>query len=164
MPVDDLIEVEQFFLDELNGSLYNIGTVAGAAMQGRKLSVEHRKKIGEASVRLGLKPPNHTGFKRSPETCRKISETHKGHKFSDESIDRMRTSHLGVKRSPESIENSAAAHRGMKRSVESRVRMKAAQNKPETKAKRSASIKAAWAKRKGVSVDETGVPLTLMEF
>lgn len=64
-----------------------------------------------------------------------------GFKMSCETKKKMSTSSRGRKRSQESIDRAVAKNKGRKRSPEQKARMKAAQNKPETRTKRSNSLK-----------------------
>lgn len=73
----DCVKQEQFWIDFHKSAEretgYNLNPMAGSSL-GRKLSEEHRNKIGNA----------HKGMKRTPETCRKIAVAKKGQKASEE--------------------------------------------------------------------------------
>ncbi len=106
---NSLLEREQYWLDTRQSYKrnigFNIGMVAGAAMRGRKLSREHRAKIGAASkgnqYNLGRKQPPEERAMRSRVANRHFSPEHKanisaakmGHTFSHETIIKMRESH-----------------------------------------------------------------------
>lgn len=98
--VDDenlLIEREQFWIDELsavNPEGYNANPFAGrtGGIKGRKLSEEHKRKIGESGK----------GREVSQETRDKIREGHLGKKLSEEHKEKMSKRKKG-KRSTQAI-------------------------------------------------------------
>jgi group I intron endonuclease len=69
---DRTTEVEQTYLDDLAGSLYNIALDAKAIMRGRRMSEETKRKIGKANAQ-SLK-----GKKIPEDVRRKLSEANKG--------------------------------------------------------------------------------------
>jgi len=80
---DGLLEREQWWLDTARekGEIYNVAVDATAPTRGRKLSKEHKRKIGDA-LRNVPKSEGHRkkmrGHKVSKETRRKISQTNQG--------------------------------------------------------------------------------------
>jgi len=130
-----LLAVEQRFLDELTPE-YNIALVAGNAMGGRKLSAEHRAKIGAA----------HKGKKLAPAWRANISAGLMGKKrtpFSAEWRVKLGLANLGKKRPPFSAEwcaNISAAAMGRT------PWMKGKTHTVETRAKISAAAKRRYAK------------------
>lgn len=143
------------------------------ALTGRHHSEETRKKISAAQIgkpgkRLGKKlteeqcaamsksrkgrPFTKKRVGASEETKRKISESKKGKKQSPETIAKRALSHIGKKQSEAAKEKISAAHKGRVHTEQSRKNMSDAHKgqKPsaETLAKRSESLKRAWARRK----------------
>lgn len=90
---------------------------------GRQLSVEHRKKIGNASRGREVSPETiakRRGLKHTPETREKMSKAMMGNKNglgkvpSPEKREKLRQAHLGKNLSPESIEKIRTANTGRK--------------------------------------------------
>lgn len=74
-----LVEREQYFFDTLRPE-YNIASIAGSSMLGRRHTAESRKKMSQA--RRGEGNPNY-GKSLSKETRRKLSEALMGRQLSD---------------------------------------------------------------------------------
>lgn len=127
------------------------------AKLGRKLSEEHKKKIGDA----------HRGMKRSLETRQKMSSALKGKTHTKETIEKIRNIRLGSKASDEtklkmSLSRQGENHPmfGRKHTKESIEKTRLAKlgktpwnkGKPHTEAHREA-LKLAWVKRKAAKND-----------
>ena len=67
---------------------------------GKKLSEEHKQKIRETAIRLGIKPPSFKGGHHTKETKQKMREKALGHKYA-----------LGCRRSIESIQKQLLTKR-----------------------------------------------------
>lgn len=122
------------------------------AKLGRKLSEEHRKKIGDI----------HRGRKRSDETKRKISEALKGKTITKETREKIRAIRLGTKASDETKLKMSLARQGenhpmfgRKQTTDAKEKTRLAnigrtpwnKGKPHTDEHREA-LKLAWVKRK----------------
>jgi len=112
----------------------------GGALKGRKLSIEHKKKL--SIVGLGRKNSSehiektrqgHLGSKRSNKTKENIRLALKGRKCSPIAVEKSAAGHRGLKRSIEAIEKTAAANRGRKHSPEAKVKIVAAVAKSRLK-------------------------------
>lgn len=110
---EDLLRVEQFYIDTLNPE-YNICRVAGSRL-GASMSEEAKAKISKAvkervisdETRERLRQAN-LGKKASEETRKKLSEAHTGVKLSEEHKRRIGDAHRGKKHSDESKSKMAA--------------------------------------------------------
>lgn len=132
----EILHIRFFNCKAPNG--YNL-TDGGEGTRGRSLSIEHRRKIGEAS-----KGNQHgKGYKHSAKARQKISESStgknnpmygkpspmKGKRHSPESLEKMRAAHTGKKMSLEARAKMSTAHKGnqynkgRKHSAESRKKM-----------------------------------------
>jgi group I intron endonuclease len=163
----DAYEAEAWWIAFLRSNVaaygYNL-SAGGEGNPGHEVSQETRAKMSAVSVRRWSRPGErernaeqtrkiHTGLKRSPATCRKISEAAKGRvpsaehraKISESSRGRPRpyvsALHLGVPKTAEHRAKVGAAHRGKKLSE-------------ETKAK----LRAAWVRRRARGVGTDGKP------
>ena len=109
---------------------------ASGRRQPTKLSKEARLRIAACNTAL------HTGRKRSPETCAKISAAKMGKRPSEETRARLAAAMTGKKHTEESKLKIGAAGRGRKYSAEHRAKMSMAQkgkrHTEETRAKLSA--------------------------
>lgn len=138
-----------------------------AAKVGRKLTEEHKRKVGDASKRLMADPARRAHisevhkeyqnrpevkaakskrFKEMPRTkehYEKVAAALRGKKRSPEAIEKTRRFNLGRKQSRAEIENRRAANTGKKRSPEFCARMKAAWT-PERRAAQSVRAAALW--------------------
>lgn len=128
---------------------------------------ESLKKIRAARAKQILDPEmlrrlheGNRGRKLSPEHAAALAASNKTRIISDETRRKMRESHLGRKQSPELIEKRAAACRGKKRTDETKRKiaagwarrrelgLKKASPTPEVIARRSAAVKATWARKR----------------
>ena len=124
-------------------------SAGGEGNPGAEVGPATRKLLSEVSKRRWARPGErernaeqtrrvHTGLKRSPETCRRISEALAGHETSAEHRAKLSAAEKGVprpyvsaalsgrKKSADHVAKVAAAHRGTKRSEEARANMRAA--------------------------------------
>lgn len=83
-------------------------TDGGEGMSGHKPSIETILKRTKQT----------TGKKRTPEQCKRISESLKGRKLSPSVVEGMIKRRTGVKRTAESIQKTSNSNRGKKRSPE----------------------------------------------
>lgn len=138
-----------------------------AAKLGRKLSEDHKSKIGaaskisnadpdvkarrSASLKKTFSDPARKAamskrFKEMPRTkehYEKVAAALRGRPLSPEHIESMRIAHSGKKQSSETIEKRVEKLRGQKRSPEFCARMKAAWT-PERRAAQAEKAKALW--------------------
>jgi len=82
---------------------------------GKHLTEEHKKKISETRLSLGIR---HT-----PEAKARMSALHRGHKHTDEEKRKISQSHKGKKRSAEHQAHLTAALKGRITSVETREKI-----------------------------------------
>lgn len=143
---------------ELGSRYYNHTTNVTIPSVSGFVSTSTKKKIRDAQV--GEK--NHMwGKTHTPEARAKISNTHKGRRLPPEQTAKTVASRkangsysrdVSHMNTPEHVAARAAKLRGQKRSQEAREKMRQAQlgrkQSFETKAKRSESLKLAWATRK----------------
>ena len=59
------------------------------------MSDETKKKLSDTMKRIGIKPPNNLGYKKSQETKDKISKAHKGKIISEEHKIRLKEFNTG---------------------------------------------------------------------
>jgi group I intron endonuclease len=163
---------EQRAMDVLNPE-YNIARVAGSCLGTRrspevraKISLRHRgnkyslgrKLSAYAKQMIGLANRRRKGFKRSPEAVLKTASAHRGMKRSDVTRARISAKAKLRKYSAETIEKRAAKLRGLKLSPDRVAHLLgnrfAAGRKPtpDESARRSASLKAAWAAKKAAGI------------
>jgi group I intron endonuclease len=115
----ELLSREQVWLDNAQPA-YNYQKVAGRGNAGMKrgpLSEEHKAKLSAAKKGKPLPPEQREKLaalnkNKTPEWCRKISESKKGTVLSQEAKDNMRKAQLGRKHSQETIEKIRLAHTG----------------------------------------------------
>lgn len=149
----NLICKEQEWLDRLQPWRrtigYNLWSVADSPA-GRRLTKEHRAKIGAASLGRKRSPESiektaavHRGAKRSAESRARMSAARKGEKRSQEVRDRMSVARKGKSvHTPESRSKISAAHKGRTHSDETKEKLgKAAKKQWENM---SPEAKAAW--------------------
>lgn len=147
-----LLFYEQQLLDKVKPE-YNIAIIAGAPTRGRRLSDEHKAKIGAAGVGRAVSSATRQllsaqrkgvplseahreklsivrrGKKRGPHsaaTKAKIGAKHRGKTISPEAIERNRAAHIGKKRGPQSAEhrkNISTAITGRVQTLEARANM-----------------------------------------
>lgn len=160
---DMLLFYEQRAIDQLRPR-YNSARVAGSTL-GLKMSAEARANISRAQ----------TGKKLSAEHRAKLSEKltgrpvsakalavlrgNKGRKHSEETIEKNRLAHIGFVHSPEARAKLSAANKGRVFTEEHRAKLSAAASaraqplqSEETRARRSASLLAYYAKRRAGGV------------
>lgn len=154
VPVEDMVRVEQEYLDRLKPFApdgYNVGLSTDAPMRGRKHTPEVCERMSQARIGSKRSPETRakmkdawtdpkrrakgiaalTGRKHSPETKAKMSAS----QMTPE-IQAIKASRKGIKKSPESIAKTAAGRRGQKHTPESLAKMSAAHSTPEAKAAR----------------------------
>lgn len=127
---DDLLVREQFWLDNAQPA-YNFQKIAGRGNAGMKrgpLSEEHKAKLSAARKGKPLPPEQRARLielnkNKTPEWCRKISESKKGKTLSDQAKANMSKAQQGRKHSPETIEKIRAAHKGKPKSEAHRKAM-----------------------------------------
>lgn len=144
-----LFEREQHWIDELgayisNGGL-NAAQFAGASMRGRRLTEEHRRKIGaggrgrkftaEHKAKIGA---SKIGKPRSDATKEKLRAANLGKKLSEELKQKLRIINTGKKMSPDAIARTAAYWRGRRHTPEAIAKMRVA--KLSIKDKRQQSL------------------------
>ncbi len=151
---DDLLKVEQFYIDALNPE-YNICRVAGNRL-GVPMSDEAKAKVSQSlkgrivsgETREKLRKAN-TGKKASPETIEKLVTSHLGKKLPEEQVRKIAAANRGKAHPPMSDEAKlkiSLSRKGKKLSEETkqkmrmnRVGMKGKKHSDESKAKMSAS-------------------------
>ncbi len=114
---DDLLKVEQFYIDTLNPE-YNICRVAGNRL-GVPMSDEAKAKISEA-----LK-----GRATSLETREKLRKANTGKRPTPETLEKLVASHLGKKLPEEQRQKISAGNKGKKHSDQSKAKMSAGRSK-----------------------------------
>jgi group I intron endonuclease len=116
---------------------------------------EYRRRMSEA-IRKRFEDPaqraaqgaRSRGRKQSPEACAKRSASLKGRVFSAEARTKMAAAQRGKKHSAETRAKLSAVQKGRKPTPEALANIRAALDRPETRAKMSASAKAAWARKR----------------
>lgn len=147
---DDLLFYEQRFIDFLLPE-YNISSVAGSPMKGRKHSTETREKF--SIMRTGRKCP------KSPETREKIAQTLKGRKPPLLAVQRAIEKNTGRVVSEETRAKLSSAHKGKPKTEEHKAKLRKPKSEehkaklrkpksPEHIAKIAEAIKNRQAKRK----------------
>lgn len=118
----DLIKREQYYLDTLK-PCFNILAIAGSRL-GFKSTPETIKKLSES----------HVGYVASAETRKKLSEIWKGKKHTEEAKRKMSDAKKGRLVTPETLLKMSIVQRGKKMSKASRSKMAKSRTKinPET--------------------------------
>ena len=117
--VNNLIEREQFWIDEMRTAKRNVGYNL-CPIAGRPTGL---KRTPETCARISAAKK---GVKRSPETRARISAGLLGHETSPECREKRRINGLGRKHSPEALAKIIAAKTGKSPSPETRAKLSAA--------------------------------------
>lgn len=104
------------------------------AQKGKKLSLEHRKKLSEAAKkRWKNEEPWNKGIPMSEETKAKVSKNrkgiNKGKKLSEAHCKAISKGRKGIKFTEEHLKNLSKSHKGNKPSEETKKKMSSAQRK-----------------------------------
>lgn len=149
---DEAYAAEQFWIEYLRSNVEAYGFNLSAGGEGNPkfdVTAATRAKMAESAKRRWSRPGErernaeqairvHTGKKRSPEACKRISESTRGRHLTEEHKAVLRQStkgkprpyirelFRGVPKSPEHIAKIAAFHTGRKRSEETKAKLRAA--------------------------------------
>lgn len=145
-PKEQLVEAEQFFMDEFDAVKrgYNVAPAAGSTLGVKITSSAHAQHLRDLNAL-------HLGRKRSPEVCRNISEALKKEHASPEVRARMAESRRGIKHTEETKAVNSQKSKEMWANPETRARIiesrKGIVRKPFSEAHKASILAAQQARR-----------------